>query len=337
MIQNERCRENIFNTKILQLMGKLILMICFSISLSCIGSENILKNPDFKQLSRVGLPLYWKLRPREKSLFKFDNGIITLQKSEKKRNVFAIQYDIPFKANKSYLISYEVNSNEKASYKVYIEWVELRANNKKKFLTRNCFLQKANNNWQKKKFEITIPESKKICTPYLILLNKSNKNIQFKKLSISIIESKNAEVSKTSILGGSWANKHARIKHENNNIVLELLNKKHRSRGVLKDIKLNGGQAYKLSFKTWGIGDPGTGTGFYPFKVSAVFDHKIDCSGLWDDTMKTPQTKEFTFTTPNKKKNILALLYLIQKVKVQFILKILSWKSFFHLPKQMYK
>ena len=85
----------------------------------CSAAENLIKNPDYSELSPAGLPMHWSFASTTGTRQKSENGIILITPK-----FAAVQHNIKIQSNKSYLLSYEAKGSPDAVFQLYSSWQE---------------------------------------------------------------------------------------------------------------------------------------------------------------------------------------------------------------------
>lgn len=153
----------------------IVLAVLLLANLPCFGGENLLKNADFEKVSKVGLPLYWEIRPFNKKLFSFKDKIARMETKGSVSKINLIQYGIQFIPGKDYTVSFRVKSPKESMFRAYVEWTYLK-NGKLKYRAVNAKFQKAGKNWKTINFQVKIPGNTKKTIWYSI-----SKILQFLK------------------------------------------------------------------------------------------------------------------------------------------------------------
>lgn len=252
-----------------------------------------MKNADFSLKDKKGLPKYWQLIASSPACLEVKEGTAKLAPPAGGRTLL-VQRNLPLIPGKSYQVNYEVRSLSNSKYRIYSEWHQ-KVDGKNRLRAVNGHYQNATTKWTKNSYKFEYPaKGKKV---YIVLQGTYGKSgVEFRNIT-----TEPAVENTIRTLNGKWTlpNGAKVFVEADKNTTLELTNgKKQKSKAKLKGIPLVGGQRYSLTYKARGKGKSGTSTGYFPFRVSWVFNDSIDHTGIWNDTWESPQNKKMTFTAP---------------------------------------
>ena len=258
----------------------------------------LLKNADISQFAANGVPLFWKRRGETKYFKYIKNGFVHLKNSP--TNLYHIQENkVAFKAGKTYKVDYEVKSPDNGQYRCYFTWTEKVNGQNKRCGTHTAYLR-APSKWQRNTFSFTV-QGDMVCCLIACHTKSRSKEIAFRNLNIS--EVKKAVVKHSS--GGVFKTLgKSRAALVNNKAEIDVYRINTNTPGAwLKNVKLQKGKTYKLTYKVIGKGKSDS-LGFYALGVKAVFANNTEVCAPWDDVWGSSfQTKNFIFTIPSTVKD----------------------------------
>ena len=114
--------------------------------------ENLLKNPDFKELSPARLPLHWEVRGKADAITRSENGL----KIAASNDTLLIQWELPLRHGRNYKVNFTVRG--KGAYRIYGEYEFLR-DGRKNLRGVNSAWQEATATWEEHSFFFTLPET----------------------------------------------------------------------------------------------------------------------------------------------------------------------------------
>jgi len=253
--------------------------------------SEIILNGDFEFKDGKSIPYGWSsYRMGKNSITRGKDGGVCILTPKRPGSCW-LQGNLLMKAGKVYKFSYEVKSPV-AGTQYTIKFV---AKNPTVQKICNCDSAKAGTEWEKKSFVINYPEE--IISNSLSLTSSQESTICFRNIQIELIDEKVVKQQ----FGGDWfVYGNSKFAKQGEDEVLEACNNSGGFSASLKDIPLEAGQEYTLSYSVIGVGESGTSTGYHPFRLEAMLSN-------WKSIAKSPgddvwngsyQNKVFNFKIP---------------------------------------
>ena len=290
--------------------GCILLLLLYS---GCsLIADNLLKNSNFSEKSQVGLPLYWEFRGATLSGSLASDNYLKLGGGKAGEGIFLIQQGLSLAGGVKYDLSYKVKSSKKSKCRVYCEWTR-NNNGKKDWRNSGSGVYDVGDQWENHtvSFEYGVDSS----PAHLVLNVKDDGEVEFKDLLLEINKAKTQDRSKLEVdpvkekshkeqFGGQWYLYSGSMFTQNagQDVLSVKQNTVFRfgAGAELKDIPLEIGCKYTLSYAVIGVGNAGSTTGFHPFQIQVAFDGIKDiASSSWDDVWNDRfQKKQFSFGIP---------------------------------------
>ena len=291
-------------------MKKFILSIALLLAALATSATEIVANGNFSGQSKIGLPLGWNLNSPDLSYCSLlnENQTFVRLNVPVKNMVYLIQSGLALTPGIRYTLTYRVRSADRSPYRVYCEWRMPLPDGKYRLQSVNGAFTTASAEWQTKAFSILLPSG--AMDPYLVLNVQGIASVDFTDVAITVNQDAAASsaggvpTSKLDASGGEWklGTAAALIRDsQRGHWVLRLTPSRDvKAQAQLEHLPVTAGNRYEATFNTWGEGNAGSDTGFYPFRVSVKFTNSIEVEGSWDDTMASAQRKSLIFTVPGR-------------------------------------
>lgn len=245
----------------------------------CLGGstdENLLRNSDFSLGTK-----FWQLANADNRL-KPDSGGVTIAPQE--RRLMLVQRDLPMRRGVNYRVSFMLESEQGGEYKSYLEW-----NGGTGVMVNQAFPAGKQQYEYFTNFPADAPG-----LPYLVLLiDNPHKPVRLSQFRVEACRPRPGAEE----LGGQWelpagaeqqgaANGHSTL----------LLKAVGMDRARLFNVPAVKGRHYRFRFTVCGVGEAGTTTGYFPFRVKLT---GVEPDYV-DDTMNVAdQHKELVFDAPS--------------------------------------
>lgn len=261
---------------------KRLLLLCTVITCSlALTAQNVLKNPQWKELTPQGKPANWTPFSETKFQIGGPQGADFVIYGEDKANVTVTQ-QLKLEPNTPYILTFSCRSDVGAISQTYVEW-NFPQNNELIHHNSGAARFTVPAQWTEYKQTFSLPDNYKVC--YLALRSPLGPPIAYKNVSL-----RPAKIRREPSLGGYW-NLEQINKYTDDAIILQ-----GGETATVYRVAVEPGKRYRLSYDACGTGavDPA-----YPFhEIVTQITPNVQGAFAFNDVSNATQRKFQNFSIP---------------------------------------